>query len=29
MPKEAVKMGGVERVMPLGDIAAAMLAVMQ
>jgi len=29
MPKEAVKLGAVDRVMPLGDIAGAMLAVMQ
>jgi two-component system chemotaxis response regulator CheB len=29
MPKEAVKLGAVERVMPLGDIAGAMLAVLQ
>jgi two-component system chemotaxis response regulator CheB len=29
MPKEAVKLGAVDRVMPLGDIAGAMLAVMK
>jgi two-component system chemotaxis response regulator CheB len=29
MPKEAVKLGAVDRVMPLGDIAGAMLAVMR
>lgn len=29
MPKEAFKLGAVERVMPLGDIAGAMLAVMR